>query len=270
MSKVELEINDKTVEAETDQTILEACEENDIYVPTLCDYIGLSEVGACRMCLVEIDGDRLETACTTKVDDGLEIQTDTEKLWEYRKTIMELTFSEENHFCMYCELDNDCELQEMFRKAEMNNVRFPMSFKKQKVDNTSKYITIDRDRCILCGRCVRKCREKVGNDTLDFSNRGRETKIVADDDVPLGSSHCIECGACAQACPTGAIFESYSSYRGNEENCEITESTCLECSVGCGIEVLTQSDNLVKINGTGTEDVSGGQLCRKGRFEVLI
>ncbi len=269
MSNVKLRVDGEEIEASEGDTILEACEKNDIYVPTLCRYVGLSEVGACRMCLVQIDGERLETACTTKVEDGMEVEVNTEELWDHRRTILELIFSEENHYCMYCELEGDCELEEMFRRAGMTNSRFPLSFQKKEVDSTNEYITIDRNRCILCGRCIRACREKVCNDTLDFGSRGKETKIIADNDLPLGESSCISCGACAQACPTGSIFESHSSYRGNGEECESSKSTCVECSIGCGIEVLTRSDNLVKINGAEVEDLSGGQLCKKGRFKAL-
>lgn len=268
LGDVELKVNGREIVASEGETILEACENNDIYIPTLCRYIGLSEVGACRMCLVEVNGERLETACTTKVKEGMEIETDTEELWDHRRTILELIFSEENHYCMYCELEGDCELEEMFRRAGMKSVRFPLSYRKEKVDSSNQYITIDRNRCILCGRCIRACREKVCNDTLDFANRGLETKIIVDEDILLGDSSCISCGACAQVCPTGSIYESHSSFRGTEEDCDSTKSTCVECSMGCGIEVLSQSRNLVKINGIG-EEPSGGQLCKKGRFEAL-
>lgn len=266
---VSLEINGQEVQARKGETILEASRRADIEIPTLCEYEGLTNVGACRMCLVEVDGKRMETACTTAVSDDMEIEVDTDRLWDHRKTLLELMFSEENHYCMYCELEGDCELEDLFNRAGLDRDRFPLEFEEREVDTSDPYVTLDRDRCILCGRCVRMCDEVVGNETLNFGNRGREAKIIADGDVALGDSTCVSCGACAQACPTGAIYDTYGAYKGRDEELDTVVTTCSECSVGCEVEVAVNSGRIVRVDGV-EDGADGGQLCRKGRFELLM
>ncbi|CCQ33992.1 formate dehydrogenase alpha subunit protein [Halorhabdus tiamatea SARL4B] len=265
---VTLTIDGQEVQAREGETILEAAERVGIDIPTLCAYADLTNVGACRMCLVDVDGERRETACTTAVADGMEIEYDTEDLWEQRRTILELMFTEENHYCMYCEMEGDCELEAMFNRAGLDSDRFPLEYKDIEPDTSSEYITMDLDRCIGCGRCIRTCEEVVANDTLNFGNRGRETTIIADSGVPLGESSCTSCGACVQACPTGTLYSPLSAYKGRERDCEVETTTCSECSVGCELAVYTNSGRIVKIEGVeGGAD--GGQLCEMGRFELL-
>jgi len=265
---VTLTIDGQEVQAREGETILSAAERAGIDIPTLCAYADLTNVGACRMCLVDVDGERRETACTTAVADGVEIEYDTEDLWDQRRTILELMFTEENHYCMYCEMEGDCELEDMFNRAGLDSDRFPLEYKDVEPDTSNDYITMDLDRCISCGRCIRTCEEVVGNDTLNFGNRGRETTIIADSGVPLGESSCTSCGACVQACPTGTLYSPLSAYKGRERDCEVETTTCSECSVGCELEVYTNSGRIVKIEGVeGGAD--GGQLCEMGRFELL-
>lgn len=268
-NQVSLEINGQEVQAFQGETILEAARRADIDIPTLCEYSNLSDVGACRMCLVEVDGNRLETACTTSVGDGMSVEVDTDDLWDHRRTLLELTFAEENHYCMYCEMEGDCELEDLFNEAGMDDVRFPLEYEHREADLSNQYIALDRDRCILCGRCIRTCDEIVGNKTLNFSNRGRETEIVADNDVPLGESSCVSCGSCAQVCPTGALYDTFSAYKGRQKDLETVTSTCTECSVGCEITVNTNSGRIVRIDGANVDGPDGGQLCEKGRFGLL-
>lgn len=265
---VALEINGQDVQAREGQTILEAAREADIEIPTLCEHEPLTNVGGCRMCLVEIDGKRTETACTTTVQDGMEIEVDSDDLWDHRRTILELMFSEQNHYCMYCEMEGDCELEDLFNEAGLDACDYPLEYNDIDVDTTHEEITLDLDRCVLCGRCVRTCDEVVGNDTLTFKDRGLETEIVADDGVALGESSCVSCGACAQACPTGAIYTNQSAYRGREEECDVVTTTCTECSLGCELEVYTNSGRIVKIEGV-EDGADAGQLCEMGRFGLL-
>ncbi|MFW6018328.1 MAG: 2Fe-2S iron-sulfur cluster-binding protein [Halapricum sp.] len=265
---VALEINGQEVQAREGQTILEAAREADIEIPTLCEHETLTNVGGCRMCLVDIDGERTETACTTTVQDGMEIEVESEELWDHRRTILELMFSEQNHYCMYCEMEGDCELEDLFNEAGLDACEYPLEYNDVDVDTSHEHITLDLDRCVLCGRCVRTCDEIVGNDTLTFKDRGLETEIVADDGVSLGDSSCISCGACAQACPTGAIYTNQSAYRGRKEECDVVTTTCTECSLGCELEVYTNSGRIVKIEGV-EDGPDGGQLCEMGRFGLF-
>ncbi len=204
-----LKIDDRECGAHEEQTILEVARENGISIPTLCYVQGLSTLGACRMCLVEIEGsNRLVPACATFVDEGMVVHTDTERLRKYRRMILELLFSERNHVCAVCVSNGFCELQDMARRLGMDSVRFPYRFPKQSVDASHKQYALDHNRCILCGRCVRICDEIEGAHTWDVTGRGVECRIVSDLNQPWGESPtCTACGKCVQICPTGSLFE---------------------------------------------------------------
>jgi formate dehydrogenase major subunit len=157
----------------------------------------------------------------------------------------------------------------MAYRHQMDNTRYPYAWPSLPVDSVSDYIIMDHNRCILCGRCIRVCDEVVANHTLDFGRRGWKTTVVADLNDPLGESSCISCGACAQACPTGAIFTKPSAYKGQISDCQVTRSYCTQCGVGCEVDVLTRSNNLIRID---SASISGpfGALCHKGRFDQLF
>lgn len=270
MNEIALTINDKQVKGKEGSTVLEVCEANGIHVPTLCHFKGLTDVGACRMCLVEIERERRPVpACTYPARDGLVVQTSTEKLEKHRRLVLELLFTERNHLCAYCLASGDCELQNLAYQYQIDSWRYPYSWPSLSLDSSDKYIMIDHNRCILCGRCVRVCSEKVGVHTLDFGYRGWRDRICADLSQPLGeSSSCIECGACFQACPTGAIWAKSSAYRGRPNECEKIRSVCVLCGVGCEIDVLVKNNTLIRIDGA---DLTGdrGILCYRGRFDQL-
>ena len=215
MREMTLTIDGKQVKGQEGDTVLDICQANDIDVPTLCHMNGLSDVGACRMCVVDIEGERRPVpSCTYPARDGLVVKTNSDELERYRRQILELMFSERNHFCMFCEQSGDCELQKLAYRYRMDNVRYPYCFPTLPVDAVSDYLVIDHNRCVLCGRCVRVCGEIAANYTLDFSGRGWRTVVAADLEQPLAESSCVTCGACVQACPTGAIFSKTSLYRG--------------------------------------------------------
>ena len=267
--EITLTINDYPVKGKEGDTILDICRANDIYVPTLCYQEGLSTVGACRLCVVEIDGERrINPACTYPARDGLVVRTHTEKLEKYRRQILELIFTERNHFCFFCEASGDCELQALAYEYQMDHVRYPYSFPSLAADTLNEFLVIDHNRCILCGRCIRVCKEVVANNTLDFSKRGWRTMVVADLNQSLGESSCTSCGACTQACPTGAIFSKVSAYRGRSSEGEIIHSLCSLCGAGCDIDVLVKDNNIVRIDGANLTGPKG-QLCVKGRFRQL-
>ena len=269
MSEITLTINGKQVKGKEGDTVLEICQANGIDVPTLCHLDGLSDVGACRMCVVEIGGERRPApSCTYPARDGLVVKTDTEQLEKYRRQILELIFTERNHFCMFCEQSGDCELQKLAYRYQMDNVRYPYTFPSLPVDSISDYIVIDHNRCILCGRCIRVCSEIVANHTLDFGNRGWKTLVSADLDQPLGESSCVSCGACVQVCPTGAIFNKVSLYKGKTDECRKITTVCPACGVGCELNVMMKDNNLVRIEAPRLAEPRGS-LCPKGRFELL-
>ncbi len=269
MGEITLTINGRQVKGKEGDTVLEVCQANGIDVPTLCHLDGLSDVGACRMCVVEIEKERRPVpACTYPARDGLVVETSTERLERYRRQILELIFTEHNHFCMFCEASGDCELQKLAYRYQMDNVRYPYTFPSLSVDSLSDYLVIDHNRCILCGRCIRACSEVAGSHTLDFSQRGWKTLVTADLEQPLGESSCFLCGACVQACPTGAIFSKLSLYKGKTDECQQVKTVCPACGVGCELNVLVKDNNLVRIEAPGLTEPRG-PLCRMGRFGLL-
>ncbi len=207
--KLSIKIDGELVTATEGMTILQAAKEADKYIPTLCHLEGLTPVGACRVCIVEVSGsDRLFPACTTPVQDGMSVITNSPRLTRYRKISLELLLIEKNHVCAVCVSNNHCELQAMASSMGINNVRFAYNYPKLTVDLSHPRYVLDHNRCILCTRCVRVCAELEGAHVWDVKARGISARIVSDLDQSWGkSTTCTSCGKCVQACPTGAMAE---------------------------------------------------------------
>ena len=270
MGSIKLTINGQEVTGEAGQTLLEVAQGAGIEIPTLCHHPALKPIGACRVCLVEVSGQRaLQPACTFPVGAGLEVQTESPKVVEARKFLLELIFSERNHFCMYCEMSGDCELQDLAYRYGIDHMTYPTYTKGFPVDATPQYFLLDHNRCVLCRRCVRACTELVACHTLDLRQRGAATMVHADMNLPISSSSCISCGTCLDVCPTGSLIDKRSAFMGREGQTESVKSICSQCSVGCGIRVITRGGNVLRIDGDWEGRGNGGMLCEKGRFEPL-
>jgi len=208
-----LVIDGKDVSARADQTILEVAGEHGIFIPALCHLEGLRPVGACRICLVQVEGARkLVPACVTTVQEGMEVTTGSAKLQLYRRTVLELLFSERNHICSVCVVNGHCDLQTLAQKLGMTHVHFPYLYPKLGVDASHERFVVDHNRCILCNRCVRICDEVEGAHTWDVMGRGIDARVITDLGQPWGASEtCTGCGKCVHVCPTGALSEKGKS-----------------------------------------------------------
>jgi bidirectional [NiFe] hydrogenase diaphorase subunit len=206
---ISVRIDGELVTASEGQTILEAARATEKKIPTLCYLKGLSAVGACRVCMVELAGtDKLLPACTTLIQDGMSIKTTSEKLTLYRRMAVELLLVERNHICSACVSNGHCELQALAQSLGITHVRYAYNSPRVAVDMSHPRFVLDQNRCILCTRCVRVCAEVEGANVWEVSSRGIYSRLVSDLRDDWGKAqNCTSCGKCVQACPTGALAE---------------------------------------------------------------
>jgi bidirectional [NiFe] hydrogenase diaphorase subunit len=210
---ITLKIDGQDVGARAEETILEVARENGIEIPTLCHLDGLSDVGGCRLCMVEVKGQsRLFTACMTPVQEGMEVTTRSPRLDHYRRMIVEMLFTERNHVCAVCVSNGHCDLQNLAVNLEVSHVTLPYLYPKMPIDASHSRFVLDHNRCVLCTRCVRVCDEVEGAHTWDIMGRGVQSRVISDLAQPFGTSEsCTSCGKCVHVCPTGALFEKGAS-----------------------------------------------------------
>ena len=205
---VRLEVNGRSIEAEKGETILSALNRHGMHVPTICSMKDLSPSGACRMCVVEVEGsENLVPSCSFPIEGPMKIMTHSPRVLRARKTNVELLLSNHPDDCLYCERNGSCELQSLSEDLNIRERRIPGKRSPHKIDKSSPAIIRDPSKCILCGRCVRICEEIMATSSLDFAHRGNELKISTTLAKPLNYSNCTSCGQCLVACPTGALIE---------------------------------------------------------------
>ncbi len=223
MDSIEIRIDEEVIRATPGKTVLEVAKENGIRIPTLCHLDGLPDIGACRLCIVDVDG-RIVTACTTAVRDGMTVNTQTEQVKEMRRTILELLFAERNHICSFCVSNGHCELQDLACELGMDSVRVPYSYPKLSLDASHPRFIIDHNRCVMCARCVRVCSEVEGAKAWGIAHRGSKVRVITDLDVDWGDAEsCTGCGKCVEVCPTGAIVLKGKATAEMEKHPELVE-----------------------------------------------
>ncbi|MCD4768778.1 MAG: (2Fe-2S)-binding protein, partial [Bacteroidales bacterium] len=287
---MKLIINNKTIEVNRELTVLEAAEENGIYIPKMCAHPELVPYGGCRLCIVEIEGRKgYPTSCTTIVEDGMIVRTDTNTLQEMRIDLVQLILSEHPSACLLCEdivgcsqfqetirkvgvttgcrwcpKDKDCELQKVVESFNITELTLPGLYRDHPVEKYDPFFDRDYNLCIYCGRCVRICNEYRKSSVLSLRQRGKHTTIGPSFDTNHTDAGCEYCGACVSVCPTGAMSEKSRKWWGMPDT--YSSSICPLCSINCEIQVLSLHDKIVGTIPPGKPHESAGELCVKGRF----
>lgn len=263
---VRLTINGKEIHAPEGTNLIDAAELGGIHIPNLCYLKGLKGIGACRLCMVEIEGLKAPMiACTTRVKEGMVVRTDTERVLETRRFVIDLILSMHPLDCMTCTKAGACNLQKYaydFEIKESSFIRKKFGFS---IDEANPFIKRDPDYCVLCGRCVRVCKDQ-GTNVLEFMGRGVGSKVTTANDRPLQESGCTFCGSCIDVCPVNAILEADRWRRGREWEYGKVKSVCLLCGNGCDILVNTKDGRIAKINAGAADGSPEKYICAYGRF----
>lgn len=264
---VKMTINGREVEALAGQTILEAARGAGVDIPTLCHDPRLEPYGACRLCLVEVEGARGPMAsCGTKVNDGMKIETHSEKIVKLRKFVLELLLTNHPLDCPVCEAAGDCRLQDYAYEYLVDMV--PWGWRAPEASDPGSHPNVAHfgSRCILCGRCVRICREVMSIGCWGYLNRGYESEVDTPYRRPLDEVGCVSCGQCVSTCPVGAVTTQRAPMGARQWQTEKTRTTCSYCSNGCELIVHTYGGRVVRVASEIESGLNKGNLCVKGRF----
>jgi formate dehydrogenase major subunit len=268
-SSVRLEIDGVDVTVPAGTMIMRAAAVAGIQVPKLCATDSLDPFGSCRLCLVEIDGKRgTPASCTTPVEPGMKVHTQTPRLAKLRKGVMELYISDHPLDCLTCTANGDCELQDMAGVVGLREVRYGYDganhFDTAVKDESNPYFTFDPGKCIVCNRCVRACEEIQGTFALTIDSRGFASKVSPSQNEEFMGSECVSCGACVNACPTATLSEKSVIEAGQADHGVTT--TCAYCGVGCSFVAEVKGDQVVRMTPAKTGRANEGHACVKGRF----
>ena len=261
-------IDDTAVRVAEGSSVLRAASLAGTSIPKLCASEDLSAFGSCRLCLVEIEGrSGYPASCTTTVEEGMRVRTQSPRLGELRRNVMELYISDHPLDCLTCPTNGNCELQDMAGVVGLREVRYGYegdNHLQLEKDTSAQYFTFDPSKCIVCSRCVRACEEQQGTFALTISGRGFESQISASQDEPFSESECVSCGACIKTCPTATLTENSIIAKGQAT--ESTVTTCAYCGVGCSFRAETQGDEVVNMVPNRDGHANHGHGCVKGRF----
>jgi formate dehydrogenase major subunit len=265
---VSLRIDGMEITVPEGTSIMRAAALSGTNIPKLCATEDLEPFGSCRLCLVQIEGrPGYPASCTTEVAQGMVVSTQSPRISELRRNVMELYISDHPLDCLTCPTNGDCELQDMAGAVGLRDVRYGYEGENhldRPKDESAPYFTFDASKCILCSRCVRACEEQQGTYALTIDGRGFDSKIAASQDDPFDQSECVSCGACVKACPTATLTEKTIIDQGQPDRATIT--TCAYCGVGCSFRAEMQGDKLVRMVPNRDGHANHGHACVKGRF----
>ncbi|HJV85234.1 MAG TPA: formate dehydrogenase subunit alpha [Noviherbaspirillum sp.] len=265
---VTLEIDGVEVTVPAGTSVMRAAAESDVNIPKLCATESLEAFGSCRLCLVEIEGRKgYPASCTTPVEPGMKVRTQTPKLQALRKGVMELYVSDHPLDCLTCPANGNCELQDMAGVVGLREVRYGFdgsNHLRDKKDESNPYFTYDPSKCIVCSRCVRACEEIQGTFALTISGRGFDSRVSPGRMQPFMESECVSCGACVEACPTATLMEKTIIQLGQAEHSITT--TCAYCGVGCSLRAEMKGNEVVRMVPHKDGKANEGHACVKGRF----
>ncbi len=267
MKLVKLIIDGREVEAPVGSTIMEAADSVGIDIPRLCYDPELSNMGACRLCVVEVQGNALLPAsCVTPVTEGMVVQTESAAVVEARKMILDLMIADHPMDCLTCEKMGDCKLSDYAYRYGVKESSFDGEKHNYAIDDSNPFIIRDLNKCILCGACVRACEEMTGADNLSYLYRGYDRKATTAGDVDYIDSDCVFCGQCVAVCPTGALMEKPLVGMGKRYEFERVRTTCPFCGTGCNFDLAVKDEKVVGVLSNPDSPVNGRSLCIKGRF----
>jgi predicted molibdopterin-dependent oxidoreductase YjgC len=265
---VNIKINGKAIQAEDGKTILQVAKEHNVRIPTLCYHKDLNPTGNCRMCVVDVNGWRISpAACVTPVWEGMEIETDSEKVMKDRKLTLELMLANHPQDCLTCDVAGECELQDLAYEYKAEVPAWGAKGTRYKVDSDpNPFIRVDMNKCILCRRCESACAEIQVRDVWGVAKRGFDEVMVAGAGVPMLEARCESCGQCVAYCPTGALSNKMSYGMARAHQVKKVTTTCSYCGVGCQFDLLVKDNKVIGVHSNSEAPVNGMALCVKGRY----
>ncbi len=264
---VNLSVNGRKIQTESGKTILQVAEDAGIHIPVLCHHPALPPEGACRICLVEIEKQRaLQPACTFPASEGLVVHTHSPKVVEARKFVLEMLLSDHPFDCMTCDATGDCLLQDLVYEYGVRTEVYPGLHHEYPIDDPNPFIQVDRNKCILCRRCVRACSYINGVEAINVVYRGFNAHIAFGADSVMAESTCEFCGSCVAVCPTAALYPKMSLGKGRAWQVKRVQTVCSYCGVGCQLVLEVKDNKIVKVESAWDGPVNHGWTCVKGRF----
>lgn len=267
MEMVNLTIDGIHARVPKNWTVMEAAKSIGIEIPALCYLKGVNEVGACRICVVEVERARsLQASCVLPVAEGMVVYTESPSVVEARKEILRLLLDNHPNDCLTCDKAGECKLQEYAYRYDVKFREHDGWRRESNIDKSNPYIYRDNSKCILCGRCVSICAQIQERSVLSFGARGFKTHIIADNEKDLGESSCVSCGRCLTVCPVGALLDNRVMGKYRSWEMEKEDIKCRRCEYGCDFELLKKGGKVIGVRAKAPGE--GRPLCLKGRLTL--